>query len=219
MTATPPAQSQSSPTGQSPSQAGPQPKSKEKKKIEVDPGLATIVAAGVGLLGVVIGVVGAVVVAHVSASTASPSHAASASPSAPASVVINPPSNDKIPHQANFFGHVTNLQPGESVWTFFQVVEKGGKVNPTTYPTEGPCAINYASQTWKCDNVYVGHVKDSEMYQICPAILNSSQSSEVVKSLENSAVDSALNNKNLVYWTSSPPSYINPQSCITVTRY
>lgn len=194
------------------------PKKKKKRKWVVDQGLATIV-------GAVIGVAGSLLVVHFTAasasptSSASPATSASASPNAAASVTLNPPVNGDIKHQTSFSGHEANLQPGESVWTFFQVVEqKSGKTNPTTYPTQGPCVIDFSSKTWKCDNVYVGHVSDNETYQICPAILNFSQSATVVKLLANAAVDSALHNNSLVYWLASPPSYINPQTCTPAHR-
>jgi hypothetical protein len=210
---TPPAQPQPSP-------AGPQPSPQGKRKLELDQGVATVLAAVITVIALGIGGL----VGHFWLSTGSPNPggsptpAASTSSSVPASVTIYPPANGDITHQTSFSGRVANLQPGQSVWTFFQVVEKSGKINPTTYPAEGPCVIDFSSQTWKCDNVYVGHVSDNETYQICPATLNLSQSAEVVKFLENAAADSALHDKSLVYWFASPPSYINQKICTPAHR-
>jgi hypothetical protein len=211
--ATPPAQPQPSPAASQPSTQG-------KRKLQLDPGVATVLATLITVIGAGIGWL----IVHFFPSAGSPNpensptSAASTSYIVPASVTIYPPKNGDITHQTSFSGGVTNLQPGQSVWTFFQVMGKGGKINPTTYPTEGPCVIDFSSQTWKCDNVYVGHVSDNETYQICPAILNLSQSAEVVKFLENAAADSALHNKSLVYWFASPPSYINQKICTPAHR-
>jgi hypothetical protein len=207
MTATPPA----TPPAQVKPVGG---KKKKKRKWGVDQGLATIV-------GAVIGVAGSLLVVHFTASSASPAPAVSTSSSVPVSVSIDSPVG-KIKQETYFTGGITNLQPDESVWVFFQAVDKSGNINPVTYPTSGPCVVDFAKNTWNCDDVYVGKITDSGTYRICPAVLNSSQSNEVVKLLEAEAVDpnssKTTNNKSPAYWFNSPPPYINQQICISVPR-
>jgi hypothetical protein len=189
------------------------------KRWSLDQGVATVV-------GAIIGVAGSLLVVHFTTSSSTPSDAASTPSSTPASVSIYSPASGNIHWETSFAGDVTNLHPGESVWVFYQAVDKRGNASPMTFPTRGPCAVNFAKNTWKCDHVYVGKPTDKGKYRICPAVLNFSQSNEVVRLLQVTAADPANQpdahpssaGSVLVEWFASPPSSINPQSCISVPR-
>lgn len=211
MTATPPA----TPPSQAP------PTATGKRKWAVDQGVATIVAAVASIIAALIGVGGGWLIGHFTASNTSQSPSASTS-SVPASVSIDSPVG-KITQETSFTGGITNLQAGESVWVFFQAEDKFGNINPVTYPTSGPCVVDFVKNTWNCDDVYVGKITDSATYRICPAVLNFTQSNDVVKLLEAAAAVAAnssktTHNKIPVSWFNSPPSYIHQQSCISVPR-
>jgi hypothetical protein len=203
MTSTPPA---IPPTEPKPEGA----KEKKKRKFELDPGLALVIATSITVAA---GGCGALI-AHLTASSGSPIPAASTASSAPASVSIDSPVSGTIERESTYTGSIRNFHPGDSVWVFFQSVDKEGNINPETYPTSGPCVVDFAKNTWNCDEVFVGKITDSATYRVCAAILNFSESHAVVKLLEIAAA----NVKGSASWFESPPSYINSQSCISVPR-
>lgn len=195
-----------SPSSDQPDPAG-------KHKLTVDIGVATIVAAvilaGGGVAGIFIG----------RATTSGTASALTTSKQAhePASATITPPVTGDVPYSSTFFGRVDNLQTGQLVWTFFQPVNANGSFGSTTYPTAGPCTINFASRVWTCHKAYVGKPNDNGIYRVCAAILNLPQAYTVVKLIENTY---AAPKMKLPTWFSSPPSYVhdNSPSCTTVHR-
>jgi hypothetical protein len=136
------------------------------------------------------------------------------------------PASGNIHWETSFAGGVTNLHPGESVWVFYQAMDKRGNISSMTFPAHGPCVVDFVKNTWKCDAVYVGNPVDTGKYRICPAVLTFSQASEAVMLLQVAAADPANQpgahpgspSSSPVEWFASPPSSINPQSCISVPR-
>lgn len=182
-----------------------------RRRRTVDAGLATIVAACILAGG---GVGGGFIGRATASGTTLTSTTPKATP-APASVTIAPPTTGDIPYYSTLSGRVYNLQRGQLVWTFFQLVSVDGSLGSQTYPTNGPCTVNYASQTWICPNAYIGKETDNEIYRVCAAILNFSEAFAVVKLIENTYASN-----NLPYWFASPPPYIqdNPAACMSVHR-
>jgi hypothetical protein len=183
-----------------------------RPKRTVDGGVATIVAAVILAVG---GVAGVFIGRATASGTPSTSTTSKATPD-PASATITLPTTGDIPYMSALSGNVDNLQRGQLVWTFFQIVNANGSLNPQTYPTDGPCAVDFKDQTWVCHNACVGMPKDKQTYRVCVAIINFSDAYAVVKLVENSE----LGNPKIPYWFSSPPSYINNNfgSCMSVHR-
>lgn len=130
------------------------------------------------------------------------------------SVTITPPVTGDIKFVSTLYGHVSNLQRGELIWTFFQAVYPNGSVNRQTYPASGPCGVNFTDRTWVCHNAYIGREIDNGVYRVCAAIINFSDAYAVVKLVENAYAAS------LPSWFTSTPSYINdgPSACMSVHR-
>jgi hypothetical protein len=188
-----------------------QPNSPRKHRWAIDSGLAQIIAA-------LIAVAGSLIIAYFLGQ----SHATknTTSPSAPkithgvARATITPPTTEKIPFASTLSGRVFNLQRGELVWTFFQAVRSNGSFDSQTYPTSGPCKVDFAKNTWTCRDAYIGTIRDHRTYSVCVAVLNFTQAYTVGKLIENTYA------KNLNYWFASPPSYIHhtPTACMSVVR-
>lgn len=189
-------------------------KNHKRRKLAVDPGLAAIVAAVIAAAaGVVGGFIG-------NASTSGPGPGSAASNPkgriVNTIVTITPPITGDIRFESTLSGHVSDLQKGNMIWTFFQVIQSSGQVDPMTYPTNGPCTVNFSKGTWACPDVYVGKQKDSGTYRICVAVINFSEARTAVGLDENSE----LQDTGLQSWFPAPPPYINrnPNSCISVHR-
>src|SRR5690242_2747633 len=158
---------------------------KKRRKWAVDPGLASIIVALIPIVGALGGYIG-----HATAPSKSLSPAASASPSSAASVTIDAPVSGKVKQESTYTGSIINLHPGDSVWVFFQGFDKNGSIDPQTYPTSGPCVVDFSKNTWSCGEVFVGKSGvDSATYRVCPAVLNFTESHAVVELLEKAAVD------------------------------
>jgi hypothetical protein len=185
----------------------------KRHTFKVDGGWATIIAAVILASGGVVGVV-------IGRATASGGASASTAPDAShgtASVTITEPPSGDVTFNTKLSGNVSNLQRGELIWTFAQAVNNGGSFSPETYPTTGPCTVNYTNSTWICSNVYIGDTKDSGTYRVCAAIVNFSDTFTIVQLLENTDTTKAA---GLKFWFTSPPPYIhdNATSCMTVHR-
>jgi hypothetical protein len=127
-----------------------------KHRWSVDPGLATIVAASIAALVAVAGGVIGRVTAPGATSGSTISKVTQGTPSA----TITAPTTGKVPFASTLSGRVVNLQRGELVWTFFQMVNGNGSLGSQTYPTSGPCNINFTSNTWTCRDAYIGKISD-----------------------------------------------------------
>jgi hypothetical protein len=81
-------------------------------------------------------------------------------------------------------GHVSNLRPGMSVWTFNESFAKNDDVNPTApiYANPGPCPVD-SKGTWKCDSVYLGEGSKAvgHKFRIFAAVLSDDQAFQVVR--------------------------------------
>lgn len=187
-----------------------------RRRRTVDAGVATIVAACILAVGGVVGVL-------IGRATASGTPSAPTKPQATHAttiVSITPPTTGDIPFESTLSGQVVNLQRGQLVWTFFQVVNPDGSLGAQTYPDPGPCIVNYVSQTWSCRKAYIGKPTDTQTYRVCAAILDFADAFKVVRVLENMYSKNAGTNTSFQYWFTSPPSYIhhNPTACMSVHR-
>jgi hypothetical protein len=185
----------------------------KRRTFKIDGGVATIIAAIILAAG---GVAGVAIGRATASGGASASTASDASHGAASVTITEPPTGD-VKFNTNLSGKVSKLQRGELIWTFAQPVNNGGSFSPNTYPTTGPCTVNYTNGTWICNNVYIGDVKDSGTYRVCAAIVNSPDTFIIVQLLENSETTKVTDRKS---WFTSPPSYIhdNTSSCMTVHR-
>lgn len=131
-----------------------------------------------------------------------------------ASATIMQPVSGNINFVNTLSGEVFNLQRGELVFTFFQVVNTNGSINPQTYPASGPCEVNFTDQTWVCHNAYIGKIRDNGIYRVCAAVINFSDAYAVVELIKNAYAAS------LPSWFTSKPSYISDGSraCMSVHR-
>jgi hypothetical protein len=185
----------------------------KRRKFKIDGGVATIIAAIILAAG---GVVGVIIGRATASGGASASTASDASHGAASVTITEPPSGD-VRFNTNLSGNVSKLQRGELIWTFAQPVNNDGSFSPDTYPTTGPCTVNYTKGTWICSNVYIGDAKDSGAYRVCAAIVNSPNTFIIVQLLENSGTAKITGRKS---WFTAPPSYIhdNTSSCMTAHR-
>jgi hypothetical protein len=177
-----------------------------KRSLTVDVGVATIIAALIVTCG---SVAGGVLIGRATAPRTTPTSTTPKEANGPATATITPPPTGDIPYFSTPHGHVANLQRGQLVWTFFQPVNANGSFGATTYPTAGPCAVNFASGAWTCRDAYIGKPKDTGIYRVCVAILSFSQAYAVVKLIENSY---ATKKMDLPYWFAAPPPYIHDDS-------
>jgi hypothetical protein len=182
-----------------------------KRRLTVDIGLATIIAACI-LAG---GGVGGIFIGRATTSGTTPTLTTSKENHGPASVTIGSSSTGDIPYYSTLHGRVFNLQAGQLVWTFFQPVNASGSYGSQTYPTAGPCTVNLANHAWACSKAYIGKLKDNGIYRVCAAILNFSEAYTVVKLIENTYA-----NMNLPSWFASPPAYVhdNSRACTSFHR-
>lgn len=138
-----------------------------------------------------------------------------------ASVTISEPQSGHVTWETTLDGQAVNLQRGQLVWTFAQLMTNGS-IGPFTYPTSGPCTVDYASGTWVCHNVYIGNENDTETYRVCVAILDYAEAFRVVGLLENTQDASEPKAKSKFnFWFASPPPYIHDNSsdsCMSVSR-
>lgn len=154
----------------------PQPALKSKgRKLKVDPGIAAIIAAVIGLGGIFLGRVTA------------PAPGTSNSSQGATSVTINSPVNGDISYQDSYSGNVANLRPGQLVWTFNQPVGQTGP-GESVFPNSGPCAVNYSNHTWICRDLYVGTFKDSRTYMVCAAVISTSEALQIVNQLRSTQI-------------------------------
>lgn len=184
-----------------------------KRSWTIDAGLAVIIAALIGLVpATVTFFVGRSTVSGTksNSSTSKGAHGA-------ASATITPPATGKVPFVSALSGRVANLQRGELVWTLFQVVNRNGSFGSQTFPTSGPCNVDFSSDTWTCRDAYIGKVSDNKTYRVCVVVLSFSEAYDVVKLIENTY---AKNLKLYPYWFAAPPSFIhdNNASCMSVQR-
>jgi hypothetical protein len=189
--------------GQKPKQG----KKQQKRKLRQP--LANVIVAGIAVIGFpVSGFVG-----HIWPS-GGPSNSDTSTSSVPASISIDSPQSGEIKQVSTLTGSITNLPPGGSVWVFFQSVDSGN-ADPNVYPIFGPCVVDSAKNIWRCENAYIGKPKDTRMFRVCPAVLTSGESREVVELLEIAADEKKPDAHS---WFDSPPSFIKPNSCTTVRR-
>jgi hypothetical protein len=182
---------------------------KKQQKRKLSQPLANVIVAGIAVIGLAVsGFVG-----HIWPSGSSSNFGTSTS-SAPASISIDSPQSGEIKQVSTLTGSVTNLPPGSSIWVFFQSVDSGN-VDQNVYPIFGPCVVDSAKNIWQCESAYIGKPKDTRMFRVCPAVLTSGESREVVELLEIAADEKKPDAKS---WFDSPPSFIKPNSCMTVRR-
>lgn len=187
--------------------AAPKPK-KSKKRWKLNPARATILAA---LIAVVGGVAGAYIAPQHGATTP-PAASVSSTSLGPATLsIVEPPAAD-IHFEDNYHGRVTNLRPGQLIWTFNQTVT-GGKVSEKVYPDTGPCTVNYSQHQWKCIGVYVGSAPpDHNTYIVCAAIIDTQTAFAIVDDLRSGK-------KNFSIPLSTLPSiHDGESSCMPVHR-
>jgi hypothetical protein len=185
----------------------------KRGKWTVDIGLATIIAA---IIVAVASVAGVFFIGRAT-SGASPVPTAPGASHSPASVVITEPPAGNTTFKTTLSGDVSNLQSGQLIWTFVQAVNNNNSFSPDTYPTEGPCSVNYNNGTWICSGVYIGDPKDTGTYRVCAAVVDSSDAFAIVELLEQTEAGSSLNHR---FWFTSPPPYIhdNTDACMTIHR-
>jgi hypothetical protein len=184
-----------------------------RPKRTVDAGVATVVAAIILAIG---GVAGGFI-SHAIAPTSKTASSRKPAVRGLAEVTITPPRTGDVKFESTMSGKVVNLQAGQLVWTFTQGVNRDGSFRPETYPSSGPCDVNYTSHRWVCHHVYVGIKKDRETYRVCAAILSLRQAFTVVQVLENTLSKSS----SQAFWFASPPAYLHDSddsSCMTVHR-
>jgi hypothetical protein len=185
--------------------------SRRRSRRSVDVGLATIVGTIVtGIFTL------AAVLLTIFLTRPAPSATAS-HPNGPATLTITPPDTGRIHLVASYSGKLSGLQLGQTVWLFDQEVSRTGRVNPTTYPDNGPCNVNLGAHTWNCSHIYIGRRTDTSSYRVCAAVLTPDQAFTVVNLLSNLY---ASPKSGYVYWFTSPPPYIREQSsaCMSVVR-
>jgi hypothetical protein len=183
-----------------------------KSKWAVDAGWATIMAALITVLG------GFSLTYFLGQSTAAKNASTGSRANDGVTIAtISPPMTGDISFENTLYGHISNLQRGESLWTFFQVVKRDGSINSQTFPITGPCTVSFTSNIWTCHNAYIGTIKDEETYRVCVAVLNFSEAHMVTELIENTY---ATKIQGYSYWFNSPPSYIhdNSSACMSVTR-
>ena len=99
----------------------------------------------------------------------------------------NPPEGGTYSSPGTLSGRVTNLSPGEMVWTFNQKYDpKTGRLQLPFFANPGPCAV--ADGKWSCEGVYVGDsTKDNgRQFAVWAAVVNEEQAQHIVgKALVN----------------------------------
>jgi hypothetical protein len=197
-----------SPSVPSAQAATPSAKKKKKKKLTMPWAtvITGIITAGIGA--------GVTYVASSGASTATPTPSPSASLVVPAVLTIDQPPSADITWKDNYYGTALNLQPGQLVWIFGQVVTQG-KPSTKVYPQIGPCAVDYTKHKWSCEAEYMGKkppTVDNKTYEVCAAIIDSNMAHAIVSALSAGQQGYSLPLSQLPFIHDGTPS------CMSVRR-
>ena len=94
--------------------------------------------------------------------------------------IENPPEGGTYSSPGTISGRVTNLSPGEMVWTFNQKYDKTGRLELPIFANPGPCPVT--NETWRCENVYIGDsTKDNRrQFAVWASVVSEEQAKHIV---------------------------------------
>jgi hypothetical protein len=170
-----------------------------RKRRKIDQGLATVIAAMIGLAAAWLG----------GRATAPAATASSDGAGGRARISIIPPASGNISHHESYSGNVDDLHRGQLVWIFNQTVGVNGP-SDRVYPGSGPCPVNYDQHTWSCREIYIGLPRDTRTFMICAAIISEAEAAQIVGKL--SGHDAWLTLVDTPYIADSAPA------CMSVHR-